>query len=148
MEAHDLRHRLVLSRWRRGLEAALPPLPAEERQLIPDFIRPGEGMLGRIMESGEAVFWASMDEAEWTMSPVSCRKARSQPCRWTPLPRPGAGLPGVRAEASPVRRVESDAAGHGGRGWGSRWRTPLLYLELQGHIAELEKANRELREPG
>jgi signal transduction histidine kinase len=118
--------------------------PAEAPQL-PEFITPGEGQLGRIMESGEAVFWGSVLEADageallivpegsFAAIPLrSASRALGLICLASTQKR---HLPGV---TKATLRAMADEAG-------IALENALLYLELRGHIAELEKANLELR---
>lgn len=112
---------------------------------LPDFIVPGEGPLGRIMESGEAVFWSTASEADaaiWRIVaeegsfaaiPLRCpSRILGLVCLASTRKR---RLPGnVKA----TMRAMADEAG-------IALENSLLYLELRGHIAELEKANLELR---
>ncbi len=119
--------------------------PQDTAQLIPEYIRPGEGTLGRIMESGEAVFWGSMQEAE--MDDVPCVVPEGSFAAM-PLRSPNRVL-GLVCLASQQRHRLSDEAKATLRAMadeaGITLENALLYLELRGHIAELEKANLELR---
>jgi signal transduction histidine kinase len=119
--------------------------PGEYAASMPETIKPGEGMLGRIMESGEAMFRGSVDECE--EDEVS-RMVRGGSFTALPLRSPSRvlGLVGMASARRHRFSGESKATLRAMAGEvGIALENALLYLELQGHIAELEKANRELR---
>lgn len=119
--------------------------PQEREGLLPDFIAPGEGPLGRITEKGEAVFWSTVSEADADISPFVDEEGSFAAI---PLRSPNRVLGLVCLGSSRRRRLAGDArvtlramADEAG----IALENALLYLELRGHIAELEKANLELR---
>jgi signal transduction histidine kinase len=119
--------------------------PQKRASQLPEFINPGEGLLGGIMERGEAVFWGSVQDKD--VEEIS-RVIPEGSFAALPLRSPSRvlgliclastqrrRLPG---EAKATLRAMADEAG-------IALENALLYLELRGHIAELEKANLELR---
>ena len=119
--------------------------PAEHASRLPEVVRPGEGLLGRIMERREAVFWGSVNEAEAEDIP---RIVPEGPFAALPLRSPARVL-GLICLASGQRKHLSGESkttlGAMADEVGIALENALLYLELQGHIVELEMANRELR---
>ncbi|MEW6555398.1 MAG: ATP-binding protein [Actinomycetota bacterium] len=114
-------------------------------RLMPEYIRPGEGGLGRIAQDGEAVFWDSVLESQ----------AEEIPCitpdgSFVALPlRSHSRILGLVFLASPQRRRLSGKAKANLQAMadeaGITLENAMLYMELRRHIAELEKANLELR---
>ena len=119
--------------------------PHDTAQLIPEYIRPGEGLLGRIMKNGEAAFWGSVRETETDEIPCVVPEGSFAAM---PLRSPNRVL-GLVCLASQQRRRLSGEAKATLQAMadeaGITLENALLYLELRGHIAELEKANLELR---
>lgn len=119
--------------------------PQELQPGLPDFIAPGEGPLGRIMERGEAVFWGSAQEVDAEETPCIVPEGSFAAL---PLRSPSRIL-GLVCLASTRKRRLSGGKKANLRAMadeaGIALENSLLYLELRGHIAELEKANLELR---
>ncbi|RJP32106.1 MAG: HAMP domain-containing protein [Actinobacteria bacterium] len=120
-------------------------LPVQHASGLPAFVKPGEGILGRIMERGDAVFWGSVQDSEKEelsfLMPEGSFVA-------LPLRSPSRAL-GLICLASERRNRLSGESKATLRAMADEVGIALenahLYLELQEHIAELEKANRELR---
>ena len=129
----------------RGWRLLYRRCPAEQASMMPEFVKPGEGMLGQIMERREAVFWGSIEEAESEEIPCIVPQGSFAAL---PLRSPSRVL-GLVCLASEQRKRLSDESKTTLRAMadevGIALENALLYLELQGHIAELEKANQELR---
>lgn len=119
--------------------------PAEHTEQLPEIVQPGEGMLGRIAEQGEAVFWGALEEREnhdiFRMVPEGSFAAM-------PLRSPSRVL-GMICLASRARHRLSGESRATLRTMadevGMALENTLLYRQLQGHVEDLEKANRELR---
>jgi len=112
---------------------------------MPEVIKPREGMLGRIMERGDAAFWGSMQDAgaeELSPAPAEGSFA-ALPLR---SPTRVLGLICLASERKSRLTGESKATLKAmADEVGIALENALLYMELQEHIVELERANRELR---
>jgi two-component system sensor histidine kinase/response regulator len=119
--------------------------PPEQEESLPDFIPLGEGTLGQVMERREAVFVTPHDEGDEKMmySALPARFFTALPMQSTKRvlgliclasvedkPISGDVKKTVQAMADEVGVVLENA---------------MLYIELQNHVEELERANRELR---
>jgi signal transduction histidine kinase/HAMP domain-containing protein len=119
--------------------------PAEQIGGMPEVIKPREGLLGRIMERGDAVFWGSLQDAETEELSHILQEGSFAAL---PLRSPSRVLgliclvsaekSRLSGESKATLRAMADEVG-------IALENALLYLELQEHIVELERANRELR---
>jgi K+-sensing histidine kinase KdpD len=119
--------------------------PDEQIGGMPEVIKPREGLLGRIMERGDAVFWGSVQDAE-TEELTHILQEGSFAALPLRSPSRVLGLiclvsaekSRLSGESKATLRAMADEVG-------IALENALLYLELQEHIVELERVNRELR---
>ena len=118
--------------------------PGKEKSL-PDFVPLGEGTLGRILERKETVFITARDgsgeEPVHSDLPARC---------FTALPlRSAKRVLGLiclaSAEDKPLSVDSRETVGAMADEVGMALENAMLYMELQNHVEELERANRELR---
>ncbi|NPV60788.1 MAG: HAMP domain-containing protein [Actinobacteria bacterium] len=113
--------------------------------LLPGSVTPGDGLLGKIAVRREAVFWGAAEESG---DAELSRLAPGSSMAVVPLCSPtrvlglmclvSKGRRELPREARETVRAMADEAG-------IALENALLYLEVQAHVAELEKANLELR---
>ncbi len=119
--------------------------PAEHAGRLPEVVQPGEGTLGRMISQREAVFWGAVAEEDTedisTIVPEGSFAA-------IPLRSPSRVVGMIclaseekkrlSGETKVTLRTMADEVG-------MALENALLYRQLQEHVEELEKANRELR---
>ncbi|MBN2027021.1 MAG: GAF domain-containing protein [Actinobacteria bacterium] len=119
--------------------------PAGLEGVMPEAIRPREGLLGRIIERGEAVYWiATQDAAAEELSHILPEGSFVA----LPLRSPTRVLGLICLASQEKRRMSGDSMetlNAMADEVGIALENARLYMELQEHIVELERANRELR---
>ena len=119
--------------------------PADHAEQLPEVVQPGEGALGRILQQGEAVFWGALDESE---TPDIFRMAPEGSFAAIPLRSPYRVMGMICLASRERRRLSGERRATlmtMADEVGMALENTLLYRQLQGHVEELEKANRELR---
>ncbi len=121
-----------------------PPEPASR---LPEVVKPGEGLLGRAMEQREAIFLGAAREAKEEEVDILAIVPEGSFAA-LPLSSPSRVLGLICLASASSKRLsgETKAALRAmADETGIALENALLYVQLQGHIAELEKANEELR---
>ncbi|MDI6831604.1 MAG: ATP-binding protein [Actinomycetota bacterium] len=119
--------------------------PSGNADLLPESIVPGEGLMGKIAVRREAVFWDTAGEAG---DEELVRLAPGGSVAVVPLCSPTRVLGLVclvSLRRSPLPEEARDTVRAMADEVGIALENALLYLELQAYVAELEKANLELR---
>ena len=119
--------------------------PPEQEGGLPDFIPLGEGFLGQVMEKREAVFVTPQGSGDdrMTRSPLPARFFAALPMQSTKRALGLICLASIEDKplSGDVRETMQAMADE----VGMALENAMLYMELQSHVEELERANRELR---
>jgi signal transduction histidine kinase len=119
--------------------------PAEHAGKLPEVIQPGEGTIGKMITLREAVFWGAVEEED-AMDISAIVSGGSFAA--IPLRSPSRVLGMICLASSERRRLSGETKvtlRTMADEVGMALENALLYRQLQEHIEELEKANRELR---